>query len=259
MPKQQGRGNPFTSIEFVLVLTLVVALLIAMLMIFLFVNGSDAAAVQTGRKDFLAIILGAFGAWIGAGAAYFFGRENLNAATESMLRMRGVSPRERLIQTSLRDMKPKAIPKTFVAGDKVGDVLTWFDEDEERFFAVMLDAQGRVDKTVDKEALQRFLRDKINPESPGMMKYEDVVNARLEAVIEHIERKAKDLNKREAMSMMALIDAAVVMEEEQTAYFANETMEKEKKFVTIVVDAKGALLGYVTTSDIRRFLLSLPS
>jgi hypothetical protein len=256
MPKQQGRGNPFTSVEFVLVFTLVVALLIVILMIFLFIKGGDATAVQTERKDFLAILLGAFGAWIGAGAAYFFGRENLNAATESMLRMRGLSPEERLAQTTLKDMKPKAIPKTFVAKDKVGDVLTWFDEDEARYFAVMLDDQKRVDKVVGEDALHRFLRDKIDPKSPKVMKYDDVVKSNLGDVIKHIEEKAKEPNRD---AILTLINTGVVADEGQTASFANQTMAKEKKYVTIVVDAKRAPLGYVSATDIRRFLLSLPS
>jgi hypothetical protein len=38
------------------------------------------------RKDVLSIILTAFGAWVGAGAAYFFGRESLRDAN-TLLRM----------------------------------------------------------------------------------------------------------------------------------------------------------------------------
>jgi hypothetical protein len=70
------------SPEFVLVAILVGALLLVIGMIFAFTRGTTAEVVAS-RKDLLAIILGAFGAWIGAGAAYFFGRENLRTATES--------------------------------------------------------------------------------------------------------------------------------------------------------------------------------
>ena len=37
------------------------------------------------RMSLLTLIVTVFGAWVGAGAAYFFGRENLKEAADSML------------------------------------------------------------------------------------------------------------------------------------------------------------------------------
>lgn len=252
MGNEQGRGShPLLSAEFVLVGVLVVALLLAMLMIFAFVSGGgDIAAVQTNRKDLLAIILGAFGAWIGAGAAYFFGRENLRAATESMLRMRDVSPEERLMQTSLRDVKPRPLPITFTREDNLDRVLQWLDEDPERFFVVVLDKQGKIDKAVDEEAIYRYLHKKNPPPEERTLGH----------VIDHVKGEVEQLEKagkRDAAKAAAtMVDAAVLLDDAQTAWLASEMMERERKFVTIVVDAKGSPVGYITTGDIRRLILS---
>lgn len=262
MAQQRDRGSsPLMSAEFILVVVLVVALLLTMLMIFVFASGSDTAAIQTSRKDLLAIILGAFGAWIGAGAAYFFGRENLRAATDSMLRMRGTSPQERLTQTTLRDLKPRPLPRTFKETDSIGTVLDWFEEDVQRFFAVAVSDQGRVVAAVDEEAVYRFLKAQMAPAAGAASKsYADVRDLQLKDVIAHIKSEAARLeadNKHdEAKSLQALIDAAVTLEEGQTAFVANETMERARKFVTIVVDGKKAPIGYITTADIRRILLA---
>src|SRR5437016_4482567 len=50
--------------------------------------------IQT-RKDILSILLTAFGAWIGAGAAYFFGRESLREAASSLLKAQGITAADR--------------------------------------------------------------------------------------------------------------------------------------------------------------------
>lgn len=262
MAQQHDRGSPFMSAEFVLVVVLVFALLLTMLMIFVFATGSDTAAIQTSRKDLLAIILGAFGAWIGAGAAYFFGRENLRAATDSMLRMRGISPQERLMQTTLRDLKPRPLPRTFKETDSIGTVLDWFEEDVARFFGVVVNDAGRVVAAVDEEAVYRYLKAQMASTAGAAAgkSYADVRGQPLKDVVDHIKGEVSKLeaaNKPDAAkSLQALIDAAVTLEEGQTAFVANETMERARKFVTIVVDSKKAPIGYITTADIRRILLA---
>ena len=44
-------------------------------------NATQVTQILDFRKNILAIIITAFGAWIGAGAAYFFGRENQREAS----------------------------------------------------------------------------------------------------------------------------------------------------------------------------------
>lgn len=254
MSEPHGRSSPLKSAEFVLVVVLVVALIIAMVMIFAFADTDDNA------KDLLAIILGAFGAWIGAGAAYFFGRENLRAATESMLSMRGISPQERLARTTLLDMKPKRFPKTFTIADNLETLLDWFDEELARFFAVITDEDGRLINVLDEEIVYRYLRFQMTTAEKRV--YEDVVQKdTVQQVITYAVEEIANLEKEKkhdaAKAIQSLINTAVLLEETQTAWIANETMEQDRKFITIVVDAKKKPVGYITTGDIRRMLLSL--
>ncbi|MDO8637918.1 MAG: hypothetical protein Q7R34_17070, partial [Dehalococcoidia bacterium] len=121
------------------------------------------AAVLNHRKDLIAIILGAFGAWIGAGAAYFFGRENLREATSSILRMKEPSGEEMLIRTSVADLKPKPLPRTFKDSDTVAEVLKWLLDDPDRFFATIVDNRGKVKYLLHEEAIYRLIADTTLP------------------------------------------------------------------------------------------------
>lgn len=73
-----------------------------------------AQAITEYSKWALSVLLGAFGAWIGAGAAYFFGKENLkesSRSTESALKIQRDSfqrpgPVERIKDMALTAMNP---------------------------------------------------------------------------------------------------------------------------------------------------------
>jgi glycopeptide antibiotics resistance protein len=86
----------------VLTLLVTVVLLIPMH----WIGPADKGDIFIWRKDVLAIIITAFGAWVGAGAAYFFGRENLRVAADSLLAMRGLSGKELLRRTSIKQIPP---------------------------------------------------------------------------------------------------------------------------------------------------------
>lgn len=254
MRNEPGRNKPFTSAEFIIVCVLVAALLLAMLMIFTLVTGTDATATQTNRKDLLAIILGAFGAWIGAGAAYFFGRENLREATDSMLRMQGVSPQERLMQTALGNIKLDPVPKTFRRTDFIEPVVKWLKEDADRFFVVILKSDDSVDLAVEAEAVYLYL---VNNPTTDQTKVE------LEKVIEFIKKEADKLETEgkpvQADHLRNHVDCAVVLKDSDNAWLANENMMQRNVFVTIVVNAKGLPVGIITPTHIRSLMVSSAS
>lgn len=84
------------SMEFYLIVAFLAALVgLVILILWMpadFITGSYDATTEEiigFKKDLLAIILTAFGAWIGAGAAYFFGRENLREAVAGMKAAQG--------------------------------------------------------------------------------------------------------------------------------------------------------------------------
>jgi len=53
--------------------------------------------------------------------------------------MKGATPAEILMQTTVADLKPKPLPKTFQEADKADDILKWLEEDPDRFFATIVD------------------------------------------------------------------------------------------------------------------------
>lgn len=254
MHKEPGRSNPFTSAEFMLVCFLLLALLLVILMIFTLVTGTDATATQASRKDLLAIILGAFGAWIGAGAAYFFGRENLRAATDSMLKMRAVTPQERLMQTALGNMKLDPMPKTFKIHDFVEAVVKWLKDDADRFFVVIVRDDETVDKAVEAEGVYRYLVDHPNI---------DQTKVELEEVIKYIKEVAEDLEKKgeheKAQHLKNHVDCAIVLKDSESAWVANEMMMQRNVFVTVVVNEKGLPVGIITPTNIRSLIVSSTS
>jgi hypothetical protein len=237
---KKSSSRPFYSSEFTLVFVLILALLVTIGLIFIFSSGTD-------RKDLLAIILGAFGAWIGAGAAYFFGRENMDSATESMLKMR-MTPQDILANTSLRCLKYRSIPQTFKADTKISAVVEWLKEDPDRFFALILSDTGQVDKALHIEAISRYLIREGNADTD--------IEKPLSEVVKHIEEKLNAVKGTDAaQSWESLINAAVVLEDWRSASMANNLMEKEKRRITIVIDEKRKPVGYITSGTIRRLML----
>jgi hypothetical protein len=229
--------HPLRSKHFMLLIAFLAALLITEAMVFILFDGSE-------RKDVLGLAFGLFGAWIGAGSAYFFGRENLRTATESMLKMRGRSPTEILASTRLSDMKPKALPETFIVEDKIGDVLAWLEKKEKRFFTVVVGANDKFEYAIDEEALYRFINKQIKESGTS---YSAACARQISEVINTF-KDDKDLQ--------SLIHAAVTMRQDGTAFAANEKMEDEKVFVTIVLDDEKQPTGYITRDDIRKVMLS---
>jgi hypothetical protein len=257
-------SSPFRRAEFWMVMALLAGLVVMVAAIFLVTsrvgdlpNGSAAEAIMTHRKDvfehrkdLLAIILGAFGAWIGAGAAYFFGRENLREATSGMLAMRASSPQERLAQTSLGDLKPKPMPITFEAKDTIEKAIEWLEGEPERCFVTIVDNSRRVEYVVAEEAIYRYIKSQGDYESAKGKKIDDVIN--------YIKAQ-KDTNKQKpdaVKSLNNLIEYAIQLEVNQSCLLADRLMREENKLVTIVLDTNRTPIGYITTTDINRFLLA---
>jgi len=256
----KGNGDRLFSKHLILVLALLFALLVTELMIFIFINNSTEDGVT--QKDIFALTFGAFGTWIGAGAAYFFGRENMRTATESMLKMQGRSPEEILASTTLHDMNPRPIPKKVKEDDPIGEILDWLEEDERRFFIVVVNAADKFQYAVHEEAFYRFINEEIQnrvkaeKKGEGPQKEEekgfDVWNAKLR------EKQVKDVIKyvKGREDLKRLIKAAVKLKEDCTASVASDTMERENTYVAVVVDDKDCPIGYITTGNIRHQLVT---
>ena len=234
--------HPFMSKHLILVLALLATLLITLIPIFVVLSGTDL-------KDTLALTFGTFGAWIGAGAAYFFGRENLREATNSLLKMSKRTPEEILQATTLREMKPRDIPERFHLDDKVKKLADWFKKNVENYFVLIVDKDEKYQSTINEEALYRFINheSETNADKP----YDEIRNAFNDKNIQDIITFIKSQKKKE---LQTLIEYAIPLNEDIKASAANDMLENQDKKLAIVVDAENKPTGFITTSDIRRLL-----
>lgn len=197
------------------------------------------------RKDILAIIITAFGAWVGAGAAYFFGRENLRVAADSLLAMRDLSPKERLRRTSIKQIPPTPIDWTIKRTDKINDVKAALILKPERWFVPVVKDDGTLDTVINEEAVWRYLIDKLPP-----------VDATDEDKKKYAESTVEDLLKyideTEALNRFNQIHAVVSMETNVGA--ANDLMDSRHVFLAIVT-SEGKPTHFFTTSEVRKLLL----
>lgn len=188
------------------------------------------------RKDILAIIITAFGAWVGAGAAYFFGRENLRAATEGLLAMREVSPKERLRRTSIKQIPPTPLDWTVPITTLVDDVKAKLMTEPNRWFIPIVKADGTLETVINEEAVYRFL---LNTETPP------VAGDTVEKLLAYIDSKP-ELIRFKQIYVPVTMDATVGA--------ANELMEGKSVFLAIV-ETDGKPTHFFTTAEVRKLLL----
>lgn len=124
-----------TTPEFWLVVTMLGVLSLLVWIILSFdvglpsnIDGQPTAGqILDYRKGILTIIITAFGAWVGAGAAYFFGRENLREAANSLLKIH-YSPAERLKQMTVQNLPRTKIDWAVKTDTSVKEVLKRINE-----------------------------------------------------------------------------------------------------------------------------------
>lgn len=191
------------------------------------------------RKSILAIILTAFGAWVGAGAAYFFGRENLRLA------MRALSPKELLRRTSVRQMQLKPLDWLVKGTAKVGDVLDKVKIDPTVWFIPIVKDDGTLNTVLHEDALWRYITDNVGK---GAV-YEELLKKGISDVLEFLDLdENKDLKKK-----VGKIYVPVTLD--KSASDAYELMQQQAVFLAIVIDDKSKPTHYITTADVRMVLL----
>ena len=188
------------------------------------------------RSNLLSLIITAFGAWVGAGAAYFFGRENLRVAANSLLAMREVSPRERLRRTSIKQIPPTPLDWTVKKITPIDDVQAKLKSEPARFFIPIVKDDDTLETVINEEAVWRFLLDPAGQPSTGK-----TVRDLLTFIDSH-----PDLQR--------FRDIHVVVTMEATVGAANELMDSKQVFVAIV-ESEGKPTHFFTTSEVRKLIL----
>jgi hypothetical protein len=201
--------------------------------------------ILTWRKDVLAIIITAFGAWIGAGAAYFFGRENLRVAADSLLAMRGLSGKERLRRVPIKQIPPTPIDWTVKRTTPLSEVKDALTEKPERWFVPVIKEDETLDTVVNEEGVWRFLIDKLPAADATEEEKTAYANATVEDLLKYIE-------ETETLTRFSNIHAITSMETNVGA--ANDLMDSRHVFLAIVT-ADGKPTHFFTTSEVRKLLL----
>lgn len=236
--------------EFFLVVIMLVALVVlvwAVLRVEIFRPPGDETAfrdVLDYRKSILSVIITAFAAWVGAAAAYFFGRENLREAASSILAMRGPSPGERLRLTPIRDIPPSPLDWVVTRGDELKAVMERLKDEAWRWFIPVVRDDGTLKTVLDEEAVWRF----VDKESEAGTAYADIHKKKVSDVVEYI-RTTPGLGRLKGIYVAVTLDSS--------AGHAYELMQKQDVRLAIVRDKRGKPTHYITTGDVRVALLQV--
>jgi hypothetical protein len=226
----------------VIMLGVLCLLVIAVLFWRINATGSDNLPLKEilqYRTNVLSVIITAFGAWIGAGAAYFFGRENLRVAADSLLAMRDLSPRERLRRTSIKQIPPTPIDWMVKKTTPVNEVRDKLQNDPARWFIPILRDDGSLETVINEEAVWRFLL-----ANPGQ-----AANTTPPPTVEGI---LAFLDTHEELGRFRQIHVSVAIG--TTVGAANDLMDSKHVFLAIV-ETDGKPTHFFTTSEVRKLLL----
>lgn len=252
------------SREFELVLYFVFAFLVFAIMILIippvfFLQGGNTinstefmqktTEVMQYQKDLLTVIIAAFSAWIGAGAAYFFGRENLKVATDKMLEMRELPPAERLKQLSVHEVvteKNKVVDWTVTKDTNLCTVYQQLVDQPFRWFIPVVDKKIGLTHVIDEEGVYRYIiTSKGEPDSTLKSKtIGDLINY------------FEDDTKVDDDTRNKVLNSWVRIHLQSNAGYIEDTMTINKVHLAIITDEKNQPLYYITAGDIKRCLLS---
>lgn len=237
-------------LEFLLVVLMLIAL-VALVIIVMWMpvklepNGAEAVSAQAVldyRTGILTVLLTAFGAWIGAGAAYFFGSKNLQRATDAMVEVQAKGL-QRLSNVHINDLPPAKVdwmaePKMLLS------VLLKKLNDPDRWWFVVVDAEGKYDTVMHEEVAFRFIEAKLEDDASSYKAL--LATATVKDVVEWAKKQSKGRNK--------LWDIAIITTMEMSAQVADERMIGKGVHVAIITDANGVPTHAITEGDIKKAL-----
>jgi len=230
-------------LEFVLVRTMLfsliflVALLIIMPFLFKYYLDVDHTEIIDYSKWVLTALLAAFGAWIGAGSAYFFGKENLiasNKSTQEALKLQIDSSK---VRSLVMDIHPMDLNPSFQFNldSDVEEVLKKLEENVDYWFVPIIE-NGRLKDTVHTEAFWRYRQ--INKEG------------KVKDVIKYIEEEDSLQQKR-----TKLHGFFVKVKMDDVVHEVAEKMNKNHATVGIVCDNEDKPTHCLSINDLRSFRL----
>ncbi|MBU0513355.1 MAG: hypothetical protein KJ621_01160 [Proteobacteria bacterium] len=243
----EPRGWKTPEFLLVVVMLLILTFLVcAVLWLPISLNGSNKATAKDildFRRTILSIIITAFGAWVGAGAAYYFGRETQRESARSLLKMRDLSGRELLRQTPISKIPPRKIQWTVKTSDDLGPVMTKLREDPDLWFITIVKDDGTLETVIHEEAIWRFVDAQVIAKTP----YDDIEKTKMSAVLAFI-KETKKLADR-------IGKIYVPVTPDNTAEMADVLMQSKKVFLAVICDESGKPTHFITTGDLRVLLV----
>ncbi|HUW97016.1 MAG TPA: hypothetical protein VMW58_14630 [Anaerolineae bacterium] len=239
--------------EFILVVVMLITLVLlvwGVLLIPLAVPEGDTTTKFTDvldyRKSILAVIVTAFSAWVGAGAAYFFGRENLKEAAASLLAMREPSAKDRLRQTPVRDIPPRLLGWTVKKQDDLKSIMAALDTHPEYWFITVVKGDGSLATVLEEEAFWRFVNARLTSEEFKEKKAEVAYEAILGLTVQDVLGET---------GLRRFWDCYVPARLDSSAGDVYASMQDEGLVLAVVSDDGGKPTHFFTTADVRRVLL----
>jgi len=194
-------------------------------------------------KWILPALLGAYGAWIGAGAAYFFGKENLklsSKSTQDALESQQKMSKKLAENAQVEDIKPTPINPhfKFTMKSTVKEVITALDKNVDYWFVPVLEEEKmKMKDVIHTEALWRYLKSNPKGEDDPLKK-----------VIDYIEEN----NKIKASKLHGFF--AIFKMDNQVGNVL-KSMTRRDVSVGIVCDEQDKATHCFSRKDLRSFLL----
>lgn len=242
--------------EFLLVVIMLVVLFFLVLLVLVIPigispndNTTTTKDMLDYRKDILAIIITAFGAWVGAGAAYYFGRENMREATSNMLAMREISPEERLRRTPIREIPPGKIDWVVKSNSELGSVLKKLKDEPGRWFIPVVKDDDTLNTIILEEGTWRFVDNQIETNEDSAKKvYENIKKMKVSDVIKYLqETEGLDRFQGEKCYVEVPLD--------KSAGYVHDLMQNKGVYLAIVTDEGRRPTHYINVSDVKKVLL----
>jgi hypothetical protein len=208
------------------------------------------------RRTVLAVIITAFGAWVGAGAAYFFGRENLREATSKILEMSEPSAGERLRRTPVRDIPPRPLDWQPKKTTKLKDILERLRSRPEYWFIPIFNEDDSIVTVLEEEVFWRYLYDvKEKEEGLGQKTLDEVTEELLArdlgTLISHAEA-----DKRLKQEFHDIYVRCSMSQSAGDVYREMQLRERPVR-LAIVLDDLGKPTHFFTTTEVRQLLLEI--
>lgn len=242
-------------LEYYLVIWMLVALLVLVIAVMVVPVGLLTGGIKNlaakdilgFRSNILTTVLTAFGAWIGAGAAYFFGTKNLKQATDAIEKAQSTG-RDRLAKLKISSMSPEKVAWSAAPDWKLSEVIKRLNAEPCDWWFPLVDDKGRFDTVVHEECVFRFVEHKLETE-PGVS-YQDMASKTAVSDFAAWIRKQSDLK---TILWGIHVEASL----EDTAQAVNDAMVAKKVHMAIILDAERKPAFSISEGSIKKALEEL--